>query len=98
MREAPSTGRLPSVVNCPGRCHGGGFDLGRELYDNVVKRRLAEHDGRVKCRGYQGLGRFPPQACGYTLDYRARAWSTARAGARVTARVNRPPAINDPEG
>ena len=72
MRKSFGTGHLPDVVACPGRCHGGGFDLARDLYDHAVKRGVAEHQGTVRCRGYQELGRHRRQACPYTLAYDAR--------------------------
>jgi hypothetical protein len=72
MRKAFSEGHFPASVHCPNRCHNGGFELGFEVYDNVVKRGRVEHQGRIKCRGYEEIGRGRRQACNYTLEYKAK--------------------------
>ena len=72
MRKRFGTGHFPGLVNCPSRCHNGGFDLARDLYDKAVKRAVPDYKGVVKCRGYQEMGHHRRQACNYTLEYQAR--------------------------
>lgn len=71
MRKTFGAGNFHAVVPCPGKCHGGGFDLGYELAGRL-RQGAAGVKGTIGCKGYQAMGRHRRQACDYTLEYEIR--------------------------
>ncbi len=71
MKKSMTRGNFRSVVPCPNRCHGGGYELGMQLRDHVFRKNITEPMGTIPCMGYQDGGRGRRQKCDYTLQYRA---------------------------
>lgn len=69
---------IRELTECPAGCHGGGFELARDLHDRLFSRSRTEGDGHLRCRGYVDATGGRRLACDHTLLYRARVAYDAR--------------------
>lgn len=73
MTKSMTRANFVAVPHCPAKgCHGGGYELARDLYERAISRQEQTVRGGLRCRGYRDVGRGRRQSCDYTLWYAAR--------------------------